>query len=142
MGKKSGASTASFRSSTPRSMAPHLRQEGGLSAPQPPRQAACGLGGAPGTAHQCVYVWVHTHTMCLLPSKYIHMGCAPVHPQLCPTLCDPRDYSPPGSPVHEIFQARILEAPLNSKVKSKLRTSQVMYKTLNLLSRRGHLSPC
>ena len=62
------------------------------------------------------------------------MGCAAVHPQLCPTLCDPRDYSPPGSPVHEIFQARILEAPLNSKVKSKLRTSQVTYKTLNLVT--------
>ena len=29
--------------------------------------------------------------------------------QLCPTLCDPRDHSPPGSSVHEIFQARILE---------------------------------
>ena len=26
-----------------------------------------------------------------------------------PTLCDPRDCSPPGSSVHEIFQARILE---------------------------------
>ena len=29
--------------------------------------------------------------------------------QLCPTLCDPRDCSPTGSSVHEIFQARILE---------------------------------
>ena len=29
--------------------------------------------------------------------------------QLCPTLCYPRDYSPPGSSVHGIFQARILE---------------------------------
>ena len=29
--------------------------------------------------------------------------------QLCPTLCDPMDCSPPGSSVHEIFQARILE---------------------------------
>ena len=28
--------------------------------------------------------------------------------QSCPTLCDPMDYSPPGSSVHEIFQARIL----------------------------------
>ena len=28
--------------------------------------------------------------------------------QLCPTLCDPRDCSPPGSSVHGIFQARIL----------------------------------
>ena len=29
--------------------------------------------------------------------------------QLCPTLCDPVDYSPPGSSVHGIFPARILE---------------------------------
>ena len=29
--------------------------------------------------------------------------------QSCPTLCDPMDCSPPGSCVHEIFQARILE---------------------------------
>ena len=29
--------------------------------------------------------------------------------QMCPTLCDPRDCSPPGSSVHLIFQVRILE---------------------------------
>ena len=29
--------------------------------------------------------------------------------QLCPTLCDPRDDSPPGSPVPGILQARTLE---------------------------------
>ena len=29
--------------------------------------------------------------------------------QLCPALCDPKDSSPPGSSVHGIFQARILE---------------------------------
>ena len=29
--------------------------------------------------------------------------------QLCPTLCDPMDYSWPGSSVHGILQARILE---------------------------------
>ena len=29
--------------------------------------------------------------------------------QSCPTLCDPIDGSPPGSPVHGIFQARVLE---------------------------------
>ena len=29
--------------------------------------------------------------------------------QLCPTFCDPTDYSLPGSSVHEILQARILE---------------------------------
>ena len=29
--------------------------------------------------------------------------------QSCPTLCDPRDGSPPGSPIPGILQARILE---------------------------------
>ena len=29
--------------------------------------------------------------------------------QLCPTLCDPMDCSPPGSSIHGIFQARVLE---------------------------------
>ena len=29
--------------------------------------------------------------------------------QSCPTLCDPRDCSPPGSPVPGILQARTLE---------------------------------
>ena len=30
-------------------------------------------------------------------------------PQLCQTLCDPMDWSPPGSSVHGILQARTLE---------------------------------
>ena len=30
-------------------------------------------------------------------------------PQVCPTVCDAMDCGPPGSSVHEIFQARILE---------------------------------
>ena len=30
--------------------------------------------------------------------------------QLCPTLCDPTDGSPPGSPVPGILQARKLES--------------------------------
>ena len=29
--------------------------------------------------------------------------------KLCPSLCDPMDCSLPGSPVHGIFQARVLE---------------------------------
>ena len=29
--------------------------------------------------------------------------------QSCPTLCDPRDVSPPGSPIPGILQARMLE---------------------------------
>ena len=40
--------------------------------------------------------------------------------QLCPTLSDPMDYSLPGSSIHGIFQARILEwgANLDSILKS------------------------
>ena len=40
--------------------------------------------------------------------------------QLCPTFCNPTDCSPPGSPVHAILQARILEwvAILFSRVPS------------------------
>ena len=35
--------------------------------------------------------------------------CACVHAQSCPTLCDSMDWSPPGSTVHGIFLARMLE---------------------------------
>ena len=43
--------------------------------------------------------------------------------QLCPTLCDPVDCSPPGSSVHAILQARILEwvAKSSSRVTSQPR---------------------
>ena len=33
--------------------------------------------------------------------------------QSCPTLCDPMDSSPPGSSVHGILQARILDYPIS-----------------------------
>ena len=36
--------------------------------------------------------------------------CVCVYALSCPTLCDPMDYSPPGSSVHGILQARILES--------------------------------
>ena len=36
-------------------------------------------------------------------------GAKVVVAQLYPTLCDPKDCSPPGSSVHGILQARILE---------------------------------
>ena len=39
----------------------------------------------------------------------IHSAAAAKSLQLCPTLCDPTDGSPPGSPVPGILQARVLE---------------------------------
>ena len=44
--------------------------------------------------------------------------------QLCPTLCDPIDGSPPGSPVHGILQARTLECLQCMKVKSESEVAQ------------------
>ena len=41
--------------------------------------------------------------------KTITAAAAAKSVQSCPTLCDPRDSSPPGSPVPEILQARTLE---------------------------------
>ena len=40
---------------------------------------------------------------------YIAAAAAAKSPQSCPTLCDPIDGSPPGSPVPGILQARTLE---------------------------------
>ena len=48
---------------------------------------------------------------CQLKVPFIKLStlCIVLVTQLCPTLCDPKDCSPPGSSVHGIFQARILE---------------------------------
>ena len=39
----------------------------------------------------------------------VNKGSAVLVAQSCPTLCNTVDYSPPGSSVHGILQARILE---------------------------------
>ena len=46
----------------------------------------------------CVYIYIH------ICNGYVLMFA-----QLCPTLCDLMDCSPPSSSVRGIFQARILE---------------------------------
>ena len=49
---------------------------------------------------------------CLSSSRISHESSVPnlcSVAQSCPTLCNPMDCSPPGSSVHGIFQARILE---------------------------------
>ena len=47
--------------------------------------------------------------------------------QLCPTPSDPMDYSPPGSSVHGIFQARVLEwgAIAFSVILAKFRSNKI-----------------
>ena len=46
------------------------------------------------------------------PGRDSGWWCACVCAQLCPTLGDPTDCSPPGSSIHGILQARTLEWPL------------------------------
>ena len=43
------------------------------------------------------------------PEDYLHLVMRCVYAQSCPTLCDLMDCNLPGSSVHEISQARILE---------------------------------
>ena len=52
-----------------------------------------------------IYIYVYIYTIYI---QYIHTYVCVVG-QSCLTLCDPMDGSPPGSSVHEILQARILE---------------------------------
>ena len=47
--------------------------------------------------------------VCFHITLYYFIGESVLVTQLCLTLCDPLDCSPPGSSVHEILQARILE---------------------------------
>ena len=51
---------------------------------------------------------LETHTSLPFSSHVWLVTCCLVS-KLCPTLCNPSDCSPPGSSVHGILQARILE---------------------------------
>ena len=59
-----------------------------ISSPKPPSPFAFSLSQNQGQSNKC---------LCAKSS------------QSCPTLCDPMNYSPPGSSVHGILQATILE---------------------------------
>ena len=52
------------------------------------------------------------HVLAVVKSATMNIGVHESESELtqsCPTLCDPTDYSLPGSSVHGILQARILE---------------------------------
>ena len=68
--------------------------------------------------------------------------CTCVHAQSYPTLCDPVDGSPPGSSVHGILQARVLEwgAMPSSRGSSWLRDRNVVF--LRLLRGKWILNHC
>ena len=54
--------------------------------------------------------WQLKLNRCRTHRRLIHAAAAAAKSlQSCPTLCDPIDGSPPGSSVHGIFQAGVLE---------------------------------
>ena len=55
------------------------------------------------------YIKINYFLLKHIPPENITAAAAAKSPQLCPTLCDPIDGSPPGSPVPGILQARTLE---------------------------------
>ena len=59
----------------------------------------------------CMYVCTHIFLYAYLyVHSYSYLSAAAAKSlQSCPTLCDPRDGTPPGSPVPGILQARTLE---------------------------------
>ena len=65
--------------------------------------------------------------------------------QLCPTLCNPVDCSPPCSSVHGIFQARVLEwvaisfSGGSSLPRDRTQVSHIVSKTLYRLSHQGRV---
>ena len=52
---------------------------------------------------------IHKSNKVSLDTQLMQLSAATKSLQLCPTLCDPRDGSPPGSPVPGFLQARTLE---------------------------------
>ena len=56
--------------------------------------------------------------------------------QPCPTLSDPMDCSPPGSSVHGIFQARVLEWVAIAFSGMKLSKGEFYYLGTILIERR------
>ena len=79
------------------------------------------LWGTGSSAERCVAAWMGGEFggqwiqgyMCLLSTwnyhNIVNQWCSCLVPQSCLTLCNPMDWGPPGSSVHGISQARILE---------------------------------
>ena len=60
----------------------------------------------------CLWISLFAFTLTSIPvffSSHANFPLCVLVAQSCPTLCDPMDCSPPGSSVHGILQARILE---------------------------------
>ena len=61
--------------------------------------------------------------------------------QSCPTLSDPMDCSLPGSSVHGIFQARVLEWGAIAFSSTMSRTKKLIFDKILLVKNFTHISP-
>ena len=109
--------------------------------PQKPCQRAVTLGSQ-------VHVSKETNSQVQNPGTARSRECPVGEPvsevaQLCLTLCYPVDCSPPGSSLHGIFQARVLEwgaisfSRGSSRPRDQTQVSCIVRKTLYLLSHQG-----
>ena len=83
-----------------------------LSEAFPDRSVECGASSSPHTHSpplrrllSCASI-LFSSTVFIIQWYSVHLCLVA---QSCPTLCDPLDYSPPGSSVRGILQARILQ---------------------------------
>ena len=67
------------------------------------------VGGRLERERLYVYTWLTCFTVEQKLAQHCKAAMCVLVAQLCPTLRDPMDCGPPGSSVHEILQARILE---------------------------------
>ena len=94
----------------------------GIEPWSPALQADALTSELPGKPQVALYYWYKTVV------KFYSVAWSEVKvAQSCPTLCDPMDCSPPGSSVHGILQARILDwvAISFSRGSCGLRTDQL-----------------
>ena len=90
-------------------------QGGSLCLDFPPRRVACWLPSSAAPQRPSPASLSKTHPPLVLlhfspsPSHHWKPQCNALVAQSCPTLCNPMDYTPPGSSVHGLLQARILE---------------------------------
>ena len=59
--------------------------------------------------HRMFGTWFSSTLWECILTKGVCVGGRVCVAQLCPSLCHPMDWGPPGSSIHGIFQARILE---------------------------------
>ena len=81
----------------------HPRKTWTPAMQKPPQKRLCTQNKDTGTAFACFLCFFDPNSF----REYGLLACLFV--QLCPTLWHSMDYSPPGSSIHGIFQARILE---------------------------------